>query len=130
MTSVTEKKPAATIFQEKRENPQSSLNVVTFGVTITFEWDETKNRANVRKHGFDFTEAEEMFRGALLVRPDTREDYGERRWIGIGMVQGRVAFVAFAERPNDTIRIVSLRKADHEERKEYEEAIQNGLEAG
>jgi len=97
---------------------------------MTFEWDETKNRANVRKHGFDFTEAEEMFRGALLVRPDTREDYGERRWIGIGMVQGRVAFVAFAERPNDTIRIVSLRKADHEERKEYEEAIQNGLEAG
>lgn len=97
---------------------------------MTFEWDETKNRANIRKHGFDFTEAEEMFRGALLVRPDTREDYGERRWIGIGMVQGRVAFVAFAERPNDTIRIVSLRKADHEERKEYEEAIQNGLEAG
>lgn len=97
---------------------------------MTFEWDETKNRANVRKHGFDFTEAEEMFRGALLVRPDTREDYGERRWIGIGMFQGRVAFAAFAERPNDTIRIVSLRKADHEERKEYEEAIQNGLEAG
>ena len=70
-----------------------------------------------------------MFRGALLVRPDTREDYGEKRWIGIGMIQGRVAFVAFAERPNDTIRIISLRKADHEERKEYEEAIQNGLEA-
>ncbi len=36
-----------------------------------FEWDETKNRINVRKHGFDFVEAEEMFRGALLVRPDT-----------------------------------------------------------
>jgi uncharacterized DUF497 family protein len=96
---------------------------------MIFEWDESKNRAHIQKHGFDFTEAEEMFRGALLVRPDTREDYGERRWIGIGMVQGRVAFVAFAERPNDTIRIVSLRKADHEERKEYEEAIQNGLEA-
>lgn len=58
-----------------------------------------------------------------------REDYGEKRWIGIGMIQGRVAFVAFAECPNDTIRIISLRKADHEERKEYEKAIQDGLGA-
>jgi uncharacterized DUF497 family protein len=96
---------------------------------MIFEWDETKNRANVRKHGFHFAEAEEMFRGTLLVRPDASEDYGEARWIGIGTIQGRVAFVAFAERPLDTIRIISLRKADHAERKEYEKAIQNGLEA-
>jgi uncharacterized DUF497 family protein len=69
-----------------------------------------------------------MFRHPLLVRLDTREDYGEKRRIGIGMIQRRVAFVAFAERPNDTIRIISLRKANHEERQEYEEAIKNGLE--
>jgi uncharacterized DUF497 family protein len=97
---------------------------------MTFEWDEAKNRANVRKHGFHLAEAEEMFRGTLLIRPDSSEDYGEERWIGIGMIQGRVAIVAFAERPQDTIRIISLRKADHEERKEYEKAIQDGLEAG
>ena len=95
---------------------------------MILEWDDSKNRADVRKHGFHFAEAEEMFRGAFLARPDTREDYGEKRWIGIGMIQGRVAFVAFVERPNDTIRIISLRKADHEERKEYEKAIQDGLE--
>jgi len=51
---------------------------------MVFEWDEAKNRANIRKHGFDFADAEEMFRGFLLVRPDTREDYGEERWIGSG----------------------------------------------
>jgi hypothetical protein len=96
---------------------------------MTFEWDETKNRANLRKHGFNFAEAEEMFRGVLLARADTREDYGEERWIGIGMIQGRFAFVAFAPRPHDTIRIMSLRKANNEEREEYEKAIQNGLEA-
>jgi uncharacterized protein len=96
---------------------------------MTLEWSEAKNRSNIRKHGFDFADAEEMFRGVLLVRPDTREDYGETRWIGIGTIQGRVAFVAFAELPQDTIRIISLRKADHEERKEYEKAIQDGLEA-
>ncbi|MGA9039514.1 MAG: BrnT family toxin [Terriglobales bacterium] len=98
-------------------------------IPLKFEWDEAKNRANIRKHGFHFAEAEEMFRGALLVRPDTAEDYGEERWVGIGMIQGRAAFVAFAERSQDTIRIISLRKADHEEREQYEKAIQDGLEA-
>jgi uncharacterized DUF497 family protein len=96
---------------------------------VKLEWDETKNRANVRKHGFDLAEAEEMFRGALLIRPDTDEDYGEERWVGIGMIRGRAAFVAFVERPQETIRIISLRKADHEEREQYEKALQNGLEA-
>jgi uncharacterized DUF497 family protein len=95
---------------------------------MTFEWDESKNRANVRKHGLDFADAEEMFRGLLLIRPDTDEDYGEERWLGIGMIRGRVAFVAFVERPPDTIRIISLRKADHEEREQYDKAIQDGLE--
>ena len=96
---------------------------------MLWEWDETKNCSNIRKHCFDFAEAEEMFRGFLLVRPDVREDYGEERWIGIGMIQGRVAFVALAEPSPGVVRIISLRKADHEERKEYEQAIQDGLEA-
>lgn len=96
---------------------------------MILEWDETKNRANIRKHGVDFAQAEEMFRSFLLVRPDTREDYGEGRWIGIGTIQGRVAFVAFTPRPHNIIRVISLRKADHEEREEYENAIQDGLEA-
>jgi len=96
---------------------------------MKLEWDEAKNRSNLRKHGFDFADAEELFRGALLIRPDTSQDYGEERWIGIGMIRGRVAFVAFAERPQDTIRIISLRKAEREERQQYEKALQDGLEA-
>ena len=54
---------------------------------MKFEWDESKNRANIRKHGFDLGDAEEMFRGLLVVDPDTREDYGEKRWIGIGTIR-------------------------------------------
>jgi uncharacterized protein len=91
-----------------------------------FEWDEIKNRSNIRKHGFDFADAEEMFRNNLLARPDTRQDYGERRWIGI---RGRAVVVVFAERGSQIIRIISLRKASRHERKEYEKAIQDGLEA-
>ena len=94
-----------------------------------YEWNEAKNRSNIRKHGFDFADAEEIFRGVLLARPDTREDYGEKRWIGIGTIRGRTAVVVFAERDPEAIRIISLRKASRGERKQYEKAIQDRLEA-
>jgi uncharacterized protein len=95
---------------------------------LKFEWDPAKNRSNVRKHGFDFADAEAMFRGLLLIRADTDEGYDEERWLGIGLIRGCVAFVAFAERPPDRIRIISLRKADHEEQEQYKKALQDGLE--
>jgi uncharacterized DUF497 family protein len=96
---------------------------------MTFEWNEAKNQANVRKHGFNFAEAEQMFRGPLFVRPDTREDSGEERWVGLGTIGGHIAVVAFTELSQDTIRVISFRKANHEEQKEYEDFIQDGLEA-
>jgi uncharacterized protein len=95
---------------------------------MRFEWDESKNRANRRKHGLDFADAEEMFRSVLVVEPDTREDYGEPRWRGIGTIRDRMAVVIFVEHSPDTIRIISLRKAHYDERQEYEKALQNGLE--
>ena len=67
---------------------------------MNFEWDEAKNRANIRKHGFDFAR-----RGRVVSRPCTRSArYGLRtmaRSDGLesGLIRGRVAFVAFAERP-------------------------------
>lgn len=39
---------------------------------MKFHWDEDKNRDNIKKHGFDLADAEEMFRGVLVVDPDTR----------------------------------------------------------
>ena len=97
---------------------------------MRFEWDEAKNRANIRKHGFDFADAEDMFRVPLLVRPATREDYGEERWIGIGILAGgTLAFVVFSEPMPGTVRIMSFRKAKYAERKEYEKTTQNGLGA-
>jgi hypothetical protein len=94
---------------------------------MKFEWDDAKNRMNIRKHGYDFAEADEMFRGFLVVDPDMREDYGEKRWRGLGSIRGRVAQIIFAERGPETIRLISLRKATPNERKQYEETIQDGL---
>jgi len=95
---------------------------------MKFEWDAKKNRNNIRKHGLDFRDAEQIFAGAILTIPDVRNDYGEKRWKGIGTLRHRTVAVVFAECRPDTIRIISLRKADYEERQEYEKAIQNGLE--
>ena len=97
---------------------------------MNFEWNEAKNRSNIRKHGLDFADAEEMFRGVLIADPDTREDYGERRWTGLGMIRGRTAHVVFTERGPETIRVISLRKASRRESEQYEKAIQDRLETG
>ena len=43
---------------------------------MKFDWDPAKNRSNIRKHGFDFRDAEEMFGGALLVRPTLKRTTG------------------------------------------------------
>ena len=95
---------------------------------MIFEWDPAKNLSNFKKHGFDFAEAEELFRGVLIVDADTREDYGEKRWTGIGVIRARAAHVVFTERLPETIRIISLRKATRREKKQYEAAIQDRLE--
>jgi uncharacterized protein len=91
---------------------------------MDFEWDERKRLTNLDKHGLDFVEAEEMFEGPMLVALDTRTDYREDRWLGLGMSQGRILVLAFAERDDgQTIRIISLRKALKHEQKEYEKII-------
>jgi uncharacterized protein len=86
--------------------------------------------ANIRKHGLDFVDAEEMFGGVLVVDPDTREDYGEKRWIGMGSIRGHTTYMVFTEPGPETIRIISLRKPTRRESKQYEKEIQNRLEAG
>ncbi len=95
-----------------------------------FEWDENKNRQNIRKHGLDFADAEEMFCGVLLFSPDVREDYGESRWLGIGAIHGRTVVVVFTERGPETIRIISLRRVTRRESKQFKKAIKDQLETG
>ncbi|MEW6366873.1 MAG: BrnT family toxin [Acidobacteriota bacterium] len=99
---------------------------------MRFEWDQAKNEQNIEKHGLDFADAPEAFRGPLLVGLDTREDYGEDRWIGIGTLQRRpiVVVLVFTERAPDIIRVIPLRKATRDEKERYEEAVKNGLETG
>lgn len=93
-----------------------------------FEWDEQKNKTNILKHGFDFTDAWEIFEAPMFTALDTKEEYGEDRWIGIGFLRESIVVIVFTERDDDTIRIISLRKALKHERIKFEEAIRNGLD--
>ena len=63
-----------------------------------FAWDEAKRRANLKKHGIDFRDAEKIFRGFTLTAEDTREAYGERRFLILGLLQDQVVSVTHTER--------------------------------
>jgi hypothetical protein len=99
---------------------------------MKFEWDEAKNKQNIKKHGFDFADAAELFTGSdpFLVNLDACEGHGEDRWKGIGMLQGVVVVVIVFTERDDTIRLISLRKANSQEKKTYEEEIKDRLGAG
>ena len=94
---------------------------------MNFEWDKQKNELNIAKHGFDFADAYQIFDLPMAVDLDDCGDYGEDRWIGTGMLGGRVIVVVYTERDEATIRIISLRKALVYERKCYEQYLKNRL---
>ena len=63
-----------------------------------FRWDEAKRRANPRKHGIDFVDAERIFRGFSLTAEDARKAYGKRRFLTLGLLEDQVVSVAHTER--------------------------------
>ncbi len=96
---------------------------------MKFEWDHRKNERNIRERGLDFADAAEMFEGPMLVAPDERKTYGESRYIGVGLIRGRMTVTVFTERNPDTIRIISLRKANTREQAKFKKALQDRLGA-
>lgn len=90
-----------------------------------FEWDAAKNAANVAKHRLAFADAAECFRHPMLVAEDSRVDYGERRMVGVGTMDGVVIVVVFTER-DGKIRIISARKANRYEREKFADFLRKG----
>ena len=95
---------------------------------MQFRWDDRKNRANRRKHGISFTTAVLVFDDPCHLSWQDREVEGESRWQTIGMVNG-VYVVVVAHTVGgtngyeETIRIISARKATPQERRIYAEGI-------
>ncbi|MCK4676085.1 MAG: BrnT family toxin [Gammaproteobacteria bacterium] len=87
--------------------------------SLSFEWNKKKSASNLKKHGVSFEQASTVFSddfGRLIPDPDSQ---GEERFI-LMSTQARILTICHCERSSDVIRIISARKADKSERKQYE----------
>lgn len=87
-----------------------------------FEWDDDKAASNFAKHGVGFEDARSVFRDPFAIELlDDRKDYGEERYILIGMSVDGILVVVYTER-NERNRIISVRKAEPNEQRYYVES--------
>ncbi len=92
---------------------------------MRFEWDEAKARINKAKHRVSFETAVRVFDDPYHLSRLERHEAGEERWQTLGLVEGVVVLLVVhtyrsGEEGEETIRIISARKATRKERWEYE----------
>ena len=94
---------------------------------MTFDWDAAKSDRNLAQRGFDFEFASQIFAATYVEFDDTRQDYGERRVVALGLADGIPLTVVFTDRiaADGAIvrRIISARLSHRKERRRYAEAI-------
>jgi len=88
---------------------------------MKFEWDEVKATANFAKHGVRFEDTSEFEWELSVDKLDLRKDYGETRVISTSTIRGRPHVLVYALR-SDSVRVISLRKANKRESSNYEQA--------
>jgi len=88
---------------------------------MDFEWDEAKRQVNLAKHGVDFELAIGFGFETAVTHVDNRVDYGERREVATGYIDGRLYVLTYTRR-HGKHRIISLRKANRREYARYEES--------
>jgi uncharacterized DUF497 family protein len=93
-----------------------------YTIGVIFTWDERKRQANLAKHGLDFADAEKVFAGPMVLFEDNRAGYGEQRMIGVGLLGYVVVLIVHVEN-DETIRIISMRKAEGNETNLYYENV-------
>jgi len=90
---------------------------------LSFEWDIKKNTSNEKKHEISFDEDKTVFTdqfARLIYDPDN--SYDEDRFILLGTsIHSRLLVICHCVRNNDSIRIISARKAGKRERTIYED---------
>jgi uncharacterized protein len=86
---------------------------------MRLEWDEAKRRSNLTRHGIDFAALGSVFEGARLTILDDRYDYGEERFVTYALFRGRVLAIVYTQMDDDTVRLISARKASRYEEITY-----------
>lgn len=85
---------------------------------MRISYDPVKNARNIRERGLSFDSAADFVFDTAMYAVDERQEYGETRFIAIGMLADRLHVLCFTEEP-DGIRVISFRKANAREVKRY-----------
>lgn len=86
---------------------------------MQIEFDIAKNEANVRERGLSFDLAAQFDFGTAIIEQDTRKPYPEIRLVAVGFLAVRLHVLCFTPIA-DGIRVISFRKANQRERRNYE----------
>ena len=89
---------------------------------MQFEWDEQKRQEVIQKRGVYILHAANIVENQVLIRPDTREDYGEERFIALGHVDGEYFNVIYTLK-GDKTRLTTAWKAGRNGEKRYTNSI-------
>ncbi len=85
--------------------------------------DESKRRENIRRHAIDLADLESVFDFPMITVEDDRVRYGELRLQSLGMWRGRVVFLVWTPRGDDTAHRISCRHADRTQVEDYFSAL-------
>lgn len=91
---------------------------------MEISYDPAKRARTIALRGIDIADAGEVLSGPCITSVDDRFDYGEPRFITVGFLRGRMVLVAWTPR-NDTLRIISTRKAYDREIARYGPALRS-----
>lgn len=89
---------------------------------MRIEFDPVKNAWNIRHRGLSFTQAQEFDFDRAVVMQDERKTYPEVRYVALGMLVRRLHVLCFTP-IDDGIRVISFRKANAREVKNYEQTF-------
>lgn len=85
---------------------------------MKISFDPKKDEQTRRERGLSLTLGAEIIRSQVAVRMDSRFDYGEERLIAYGYLEDRLHVCVYTVR-DDTLRIISVRKANEREVARY-----------
>jgi uncharacterized protein len=86
------------------------------------DYDPDKRAATLLHRGLDMADAASVLGGPCVTFPDLRQDYGEDRFITLGLLVGRMVVLVWTWR-DDVRRIISMRKANEREQNLYRERL-------
>ena len=91
---------------------------------MEIDFDSEKNASNIELRGLSFERAADFDFQTAVFAVDDRHDYGETRYRGLGFLDGRLHALVFVE-TDKGIRVISFRKANMREARQYEQATQS-----